>query len=173
MNQKLKKALKISSSVLVSAVVVLAILLVGVKVFGLKVYTVLSGSMEPDYPTGSLVYVKAVDVSELHVGDVITYKMGSVTVTHRIIELVADEDDPDNVRFRTKGDANDSVDPLVSFEDVIGEVVFCIPLLGYLAVLIKQPPGLYIAIGVSAVLVALVFVSDAFTDDKKTQTEKN
>ena len=46
------------STVLVAGVVLLAVLLVGVRLFGLQVYTVLSGSMEPAYPVGSLIYVK-------------------------------------------------------------------------------------------------------------------
>ena len=49
------------TTVLVALVVVLAILLVGVRVVGLTPYVVLSGSMEPTYHTGSLIYVKKVD----------------------------------------------------------------------------------------------------------------
>ena len=49
------------TTVLVSLVVILAILLVGVRVVGLTPYVVLSGSMEPTYHTGSLIYVKKVD----------------------------------------------------------------------------------------------------------------
>ena len=41
-----------ATTLLVTAVVVLAVLLAGVRVLGLQVYTVLSGSMEPAYPTG-------------------------------------------------------------------------------------------------------------------------
>ena len=44
---------------------IMAILLVGVRVIGLNVYTVLSGSMEPTYHTGSLIYVKKVDYKDL------------------------------------------------------------------------------------------------------------
>ena len=57
----MKKAWNIISSILVALVVLLAIALVGVRLFGLQVYTVLSGSMEPTYHTGSLIYVKRVD----------------------------------------------------------------------------------------------------------------
>ena len=54
---KFKKIWNVVSTVLVAAVVLLAVLLVGVRLFGLQVYTVLSGSMEPAYPVGSLIYV--------------------------------------------------------------------------------------------------------------------
>lgn len=150
-------------------VLLLAVLLVGVQLFGLKVYTVLSGSMEPDYPTGSVIYVKEVDPSTLEVNDVITFQMpGGTTATHRIIELVPDENDPDTVLFRTKGDANDVTDgSLVDHASVIGKPVFCIPLLGYLITYIKQPPGVYIAVAVVTVLVVLEIIMEITSDNNR------
>lgn len=176
MNKQLKIALKLFSSIIVAIVVLLAMLLVGVRLFGLQIYTVLSPSMEPDYPTGALIYVKEVDPSELKVGDVITFKLGSSTsATHRIIELVPDETNPDTVRFRTKGDANDVADgSLVDPGSVIGSPIFTIPYLGYVASYIQHPPGMYVAIAVSAVLVFLVFLFDSLTEDKdKKKKRKN
>lgn len=61
MNNSLKKIWNVISSILVALVVLLALLLVGARVVGLQVFTVLSGSMEPTYHTGSLIYVKKVD----------------------------------------------------------------------------------------------------------------
>ena len=69
----LKKAWSILSTVMVVLVVLFAVLLVGVRVFGIQVYSVISGSMEPEYPVGSLIYVKKVDPDEIKVRDVITY----------------------------------------------------------------------------------------------------
>ena len=61
------------TTVLVAVVVILALLLVGARLIGLQVFTVLSGSMEPTYHTGALIYVKKVDPYELKSGDVITF----------------------------------------------------------------------------------------------------
>ena len=120
MNQKLKLILKIFSTLSVVIMIILAILLHGLKLIGLKPYSVLSGSMESVYPTGSLLYIKNVKPETLKVGDVITYKMVSGSIcTHRIIELVADENNPDIVRFRTKGDENDSADGFYCFAIVL------------------------------------------------------
>lgn len=145
-NKKLGIILKTTTSVIVALVVLLAFLLVGVRLFGLQVYTVLSGSMEPDYPTGSLIYVRKIDPTELEVRDVITFKLsGGTTATHRIVELVPDENDPDIMRFRTKGDANDTADgSLVEADSVVGTPVFVLPYLGYLASFIRNPPGMTI-----------------------------
>ena len=61
MKRSIRKTWNIISTVLVALVVLLALLLVGARLFGLQVFTVLSGSMEPTYHTGSLIYVKKVD----------------------------------------------------------------------------------------------------------------
>ena len=151
MGKTLKKILNVISTILVAIVVVLALLLVGARFIGLNVYTVLSGSMEPTYHVGSLIYVKDVDTDELKAGDVITYMLDEDTiVTHRIADVIPDETDPSIIRFQTKGDANDSVDgSLVHYKNVIGTPVFSIPKLGYLANYIQKPPGRYIVAATS------------------------
>src|SRR5699024_9416828 len=56
---------------------------------GYQFKTVLSGSMEPDILTASVVAIKPVDEGDsFHKGDVITYRTeGYALVTHRINEL--------------------------------------------------------------------------------------
>ena len=169
MNHTIKRIWNWVTSVLVALVVLLAVLLVGARLIGLQVFTVLSGSMEPAYHVGSLIYVKEADPKELNSGDVITFMMdNSTVVTHRIVEVVPDENDPEVLRFRTKGDANNAEDgSLVHYRNVIGSPVFTIPGLGYVATYIQNPPGTYVAVSVGAILLALVFVPDLFHDDKK------
>ena len=164
-----KKIWNVVTTLLVAAVVLLAIALVGVRLFGLQVYTVLSGSMEPAYPVGALLYDKKVDPAQLRPGDVITFMLDEETiVTHRIVEVVPDEEDPSVIRFRTKGDANAAEDgSLVHYKNVLGTPVFAIPKLGYFASFVQQPPGLYVAIAFGAVLVLLAFLPDLLGDDKK------
>ncbi|MBQ3062403.1 MAG: signal peptidase I [Clostridia bacterium] len=175
MNKKFKKVWDTFTTILVAAVAILAILLVGVRLFGLQVFTVLSGSMEPTYHTGSLIYVKSVDYRELEAGDVITFMLDEDTVaTHRIVEVVPDEDEPDVLRYMTKGDANDAVDgSLVHYRNVIGTPVFSIPKMGYFANFIQEPPGTYVAISAGAIILILVFIPDLFDDgDKKKKKDE-
>lgn len=150
------------SWVLVILVVLLAIVLAGVRVVGLRPFAVLSGSMEPEYHVGSLVYVKKTDAADLAVGDVITFMADeSTVVTHRITEIVPDDTDPDTLRFRTKGDGNEVEDgSLVHYKNVLGRVVFTLPYMGYVSNFIQHPPGMYIAMAV----VVLIFFS-AFLPD--------
>lgn len=169
MKSTVKKVWNIVTTVLVVVVVLLAVALVGVRVVGLQTYAVVSGSMEPDYPVGSLLYVKSVDYKQLEVGDVITFMIDEDTVaTHRVIEIIPDDEDPEVLRFRTKGDNNRVEDGTpVHYKNIIGTPVFCIPKLGYFANYIQNPPGMYLAIGGAAILLILVFLPDLFKDDSK------
>lgn len=168
----LRKTWSLVSTVLVSLVVLLALLLVGARVFGLQVFTVLSGSMEPTYHTGSLIYVKKVDPYAIEAGQVITFLLDEDTIaTHRVVAVVPDEEDASVIRFRTKGDANESEDGgLVHYKNVIGTPVFTIPYLGYVASYIQHPPGMYVAIAAGAVLLMLTFLPDIFAPEEKSET---
>ena len=172
---KIRKILDGVTTVLVAVVVVLAVLLAGVRLVGFQVFTVLSGSMEPTYHTGSLIYVKEVDYRDIEAGQVITFMLDENTVaTHRVVEVVPDETDASVLRYRTKGDANDAEDgSLVHYKNVIGTPVFTIPYLGYLANAIQNPPGMYLAISAGAILLLLVFLPDLIFGDQDKREENN
>ena len=173
MKRSIRKTWNIISTVLVALVVLLALLLVGARLFGLQVFTVLSGSMEPTYHTGSLIYVKKVDPYTIQNGQVITFMLDEDTIaTHRVVGIVPDEEDASVIRFRTKGDANETEDGgLVHYKNVIGTPVFTIPYLGFVANYIQHPPGMYVAIAAGAVLLMLTFLPDVFAPEEKTETE--
>ena len=169
-----KSILNIIGTIGVVLVVVLTILLVGTRLFGIYPYTVLSGSMEPTYHTGSLIYVKTVDPFDLEAGDVITFMLDEDTLaTHRIVEVVPDAEDPSTIRFVTKGDANEFIDgSMVHYKNVVGTPIFTIPYLGYLANFVQNPPGIYIAIAFCAFLVLLAFLPDLFDEEKDKSKKK-
>lgn len=165
----MKKLMKTLSTVLVVAIVVLAVGLVGARFLGFEVYTVLSGSMEPTYETGSVVWVRHCGPSEVKVGDPITFVLNEdlVVATHRVVKV-----DQENGQFTTKGDANVSEDGSpVLFENLIGKPMLSIPKLGYFVSFIQKPPGMYVAIGVVAILVLLVFLPDILFKDKDDEEE--
>ena len=58
MPKQVQRVWNAATTVLVVLVVILALLLVGVRLVGFRPMCVLSGSMEPTYHTGSLIYVK-------------------------------------------------------------------------------------------------------------------
>ena len=171
MEKTVKIISKTLSTALVAIVVVLAVLLAGVRLFGFTPYTVLSGSMEPTYHVGSIVYVRKVDPTTLKVGDPITfYLTQGVVATHRIIE-VHGEGTP-NLGFRTQGDANQNVDDITPASKVIGKATFSVPYLGYLSNFIQQPKGLITVVGCGAGVLAVTYIIDSiFSEKKESQPE--
>lgn len=129
------------------------------KLFGLTLYGVETASMEPEYPVGSVLYVKEVEPSEVEVGDAITYSLGTDTelvMTHRIIE----KNDMDQT-FVTKGDANEVEDAEpISFSRLLGKPVFCIPYIAVVSDFINSEFGVF---GM-AIVFALVLVMWVLAD---------
>lgn len=104
----------------------LAVLLAAPTLFGWQQYTVLTGSMEPEIPVGSMVYVEQVAPQDLSEGDVVTFGSGEETVTHRVVSNHTVEGE-----LITKGDANAEEDLTpIPYSLVIGKVVLALPELG-------------------------------------------
>ena len=173
MNKTAKKIWNIFTTLIVTVVVILALLLAGARLFGLKVYTVLSASMEPTYQTGSVIYVKEVDPFTLKAGDPITFMLNEDTVaTHRIVEVVPDEEDSTVLRFITKGDNNENIDSAsVHIKNIIGKPIFSIPYLGFVSDFIQKPNGRMVAIAAALLVVVLVFIPDMFKEKPKKENE--
>ena len=96
------------------------------RFMGFEVYNVVSGSMSPSIPVGSMVFVKPTDWQEIEVGDVIAYMSGESVVTHRVKESRFVEGE-----FVTKGDANENEDlTAVPYSALIGRVEWSVPYLG-------------------------------------------
>lgn len=95
-------------------------------VFGHKPLVVLTGSMEPKYKVGSIIYYKKVPPQELKEGDVISYVINNKMVSHRIVSI-------ENGLIETKGDANNASDVnKIRFDNVKGKVAnISIPYVGY------------------------------------------
>lgn len=167
---KVKKLWNIISTVLVGVIVLCAIFLMGSRLMGYQVFNVISGSMEPTYSVGDLIYVKDVNPYEIEVGTPITFVLNEdlVVATHRVVEV-----DAENQHFYTKGDANETADASpVHFNNVIGVPQFSIPLLGYVSDFIQNPPGMYITVGVGFVLILAVFLPDMIGKRKKEDVDK-
>lgn len=165
----LKKIWDVVSTTIVILVVLCTVFLMGSRIMGYRVFNVISGSMEPLYSVGDLIYVKEVDPYDVKEGTVITFVLNEdlVVATHRVVEI-----DTENQYFYTKGDANDTADSApVHFNNVIGVPKFHIPLLGYVSDFIQNPPGMYITLAGGAILIVAVFLPD-FIGKKKKDEER-
>ncbi len=157
------KVYRTITSILLVLMIALAVLMVIPKFFGVTPLAVLSGSMEPTYHVGSLIYVVKVDPADIKVGDPITFNISADTmVTHRVVEI-----DEANQTFTTKGDANDTNDGTpVSFSNVVGKPLFSIPLLGFLAVYLSSKSGNIILVTLIIVVLILTFLPDILLKDE-------
>lgn len=149
--------LTVISGVVLTVAVVLAILLAGTRLIGLTPYAVISGSMAPKYPVGSLIYVEKTAPERISIGDPITFVLNErlMVATHRVVDIREDGS------FITKGDANDTLDGTpVHPENLLGKPQFSIPYLGYLAVFLASGQGKIILFGVLGLLLLSLFLPD-------------
>ncbi len=93
----------------ISIVLACIAVIVAWRGFDVTPISIVSGSMEPTIPTHSLIFVEQVPASKIRTGDVITFDPPGdrPRVTHRVVERkrIGGE-----WYFRTKGDANGSID---------------------------------------------------------------
>lgn len=138
-------------------------------VLGYHPVVVLSGSMEPTYHVGSVIYYKAVPFEQINVGDPITFvgAEGGAMVTHRVVEK-----DESARAFGTEGDANDGRDPgMVPYTNVVGKASkISIPYGGYFVNYGKQPFVIGIMV---AILLAGTVVDHLAKEEKKDGKEQN
>ena len=142
----------------------LLVVTVGIPIVtGSDTYTVLTRSMEPGLPPGTLLVVRPTAAADLHIGDVVTYQLHSGkpdVVTHRIVRVEASSDG--TRRYVTRGDANAVADASpVRAEQVRGRVWYAVPGIGWLAI-VKNGTSLQPwLVGVGALLVLYSLVSIA------------
>ena len=107
------------------------------RLFGYEIYEVVSGSMEPEIPVGSVVYVAAVPPEEIQAEDVIAFRSGQTIITHRVVtNRMLDGE------FVTKGDANEQEDMnSVPYDSLIGRVEHHFPIVGRLMVVYTGTVG--------------------------------
>lgn len=136
---------------------------------GIRTYTVLSGSMEPAIPIGTLLVVYPVKPEELESGDIITFSVGgNMTATHRVTSI---HEKPDGIFFQTKGDANAAVDgKLVHESQIIGRPVFSIPGGGYL-IWFLQKNQILVLCAVSGIA-AVVLIGKAYREENAAKKGK-
>ncbi|MGO2052182.1 MAG: signal peptidase I [Glutamicibacter sp.] len=111
----------------------IAVMIVIPKLGGATAYTVLTGSMRPEFPPGSLIVVRPADMEEIRIGDVVTYQLTSgepEVVTHRVAAVSSTLSG--ETQFTLRGDANNTDDDPVRPEQIRGKLWYSMPLLGFI-----------------------------------------
>jgi signal peptidase I len=138
-----------------------------------RAHSVLSGSMEPSLPVGSVAITERVRTSSLEVGDVITFREPTEPahlVTHRIVSITKEGG---RLRYETKGDANDAQDPWTvtlrghrSYRVIAG-----VPYVGYVVTAVRQPGVRPWILGGAGILM-LAAVVNVFLPDRPARTTR-
>lgn len=140
MFQKIKKIV----GIVILVVFVLALIYVFVArisgntptLFGHSMLRVSSESMEPELNVGDIIMVKKVDPSTLEKGDVITYHgtkgpVAGKLITHQIVAEPYEEDG--TYYFTTRGIKEGAIDdPEIDDTQIVGKVLYKIPIVGSL-----------------------------------------
>lgn len=158
-----KKIIHIKLAIAVLLLLPLAVLTLVVsktdRIAGIQSFVVLTGSMEPNISQGSLIFTKK--ASDYRIGEVIAYKTGEVTVTHRIVEVVKVGT---NISYQTQGDANNTADTtLIPASRVLGKATNSLPYIGSFILSLKTIEGFFAVI----ILPALLFIGFELWNIKK------
>lgn len=160
----MKQFFHISGSILLVMLILICIPFTVPKAFGLSIYEVITDSMTPEYPVGSVIYVEKIQPEKVKVDDVITFSIGTDTsqvMTHRVVAI-----DSENQTFTTKGDANKDVDVSpVAFQRVLGKPVYSIKHMGVWVQVFESTEG-RVLLGVLLVLVFALWLAGDHIEPK-------
>lgn len=124
------------------------------RVLGWQLQVVLSGSMQPELPAGSVSFVEPVNPQGLELGDLLVFNLPrdpSQQITHRIVEIRGDGNE---LEFHTKGDANNAADDYwVPEANVRGTVRGHIPYIGYIVPYVRTPVGYLLLVVIPAAII--------------------
>lgn len=150
-------------------VIIMAFMLVvSPMIAGYKPVVVLSGSMEPTYPVGSVIYYKSTAFEKINEGDAITFKVGEDTlVTHRVVVK-----NGLSQTFETKGDANETKDGSpVEYKNVVGKTWnICVPYVGYI---INSSYKTIAIVIMGGILLLNIILGDGKKENKKNEKQKS
>ena len=170
---RVAKCFRILGIIIVIMVIILCIPFVVPKVIGVNVYEVVTSSMAPELPVGSVVYVQTCKADEVKVGDIISFYVGTDEeniISHRVVEINVDEQG--TFFFTTKGDANSDIDSVpIDIKHLVGKVIFKINNVSWLVRLFDTSTGIIILIGLILISLCLNIASDLI--NKKVSSESN
>lgn len=131
------------------------------ELFNISIFKVATGSMAPTINEGDIIVVKA--QSDYQKDDIVTYSSADSFITHRIVQI-------SNDNYLTKGDANNTNDPAIKKDVIIGKVVMILSGLGIWQEVLTQPTIL------ALIFITLILFDFAFSykgkEEKKKQVDK-
>jgi signal peptidase len=131
---------------------------------GFRIFTVVSGSMSPEYEIGDILLSKRVDVEDINIGDNVTYKgsasnLKDLIITHKVIKK---EVRNNTTYFVTKGTANVAEDPEITYSQIYGKVIYKTAILSVFGKFMNNKVVYYVTFIIIAILISIEIVSSMF-----------
>lgn len=154
-------------NIAIAAMLLLIAMVVGPKLFGVQLRAVLTGSMEPELPVGSLIVAAPAPFEKVKVGDDVTFVINKdlKVVTHRVIAK-----DEGNQMVTTKGVANKMSDAPTRYENVLGVVRFHVPYVGYPLLWLGTAQGKIISIAAFAAILLILLLAWLYSRNRKARS---
>lgn len=144
------------------------------SIFGFRTYVIASNSMAPVLKYGDVILIKEINYDDIKVNDIITYKgisgefKGKV-ITHRVIDIVYNED---TKVLKTKGEANDGIDPDVHESQVYGKLVYKFVLISLISKVVRNKIGFVLFVFIPFALIFVLEVINMTKETKRIELEK-
>ena len=180
--KKIMKVFKTIIDILLTVMVIAFVLVIclqrfsnnEISLFSYRLFTVVSGSMEPEYDIGDVLVAKETLPSKIKVGDDVSYLGNSGTfngkvVTHRVIKI--EQDIEGKYVFHTKGLANLVEDPVVHENQLYGVVAGEITVLSFVYKIVSNKNGMFFFI-VIPILYIIASEMIAFMLEKEEKRRK-
>lgn len=141
---------------------------------GIKIFTVVTGSMKPEYVEGDMLVSKEVAPETIKVGDNVVYQgekgdMSGLIVTHKVISV---REENGKYYFKTKGIANEIVDPEISEDQIYGKIIYKMGFLSILSRLMLNIYAYYILATIMGLLVSIQVVKIIYDNDDEEEQEQ-
>lgn len=125
---------------------------------GFSIFNIITSSMEPKYAIGDVLLAKNVNPEEIEIGDDVVYKgekgnFAGKIVTHQVIDI---EEENNELKFHTKGLANEEEDPVISSNQIYGEVIYKIKTLSLISKIVNNLYAFYFAIFVPIAIILFI-----------------
>ena len=134
---------------------------------GIKIFTVVTGSMKPEYVEGDMLVSKEVAPETIKVGDNVVYKgekgdMTGLIVTHKVTKI---REENGKYYFTTKGTANEIEDPEINEDQIYGKIIYKMGFLSFLSRVMLNIYAYYILATIMGLLVSIQVVKIIYDND--------
>ena len=139
-----------------------------ISVFGIRIYNVATGSMEPVYKVGDIIFIKKIDGKDIKIGDDVTFDTEKIqyegfTITHRVIDKKYDDEDK-QYHFITKGVANAVEDEEITQSQIYGKVIYKSIVLSFISKLTNNIITYFVIVLIIGVSLSLQIVTEKFSE---------